>query len=161
WTAFPIYDLDEDKKLDVSEWAHVAAQGRDHYVRVVYEGRLADTGHRASLVKVTERRFEKGDKGPVAWLRQYFYIVIKEPERRYAASGSTRRGREMPLRTITMTTTVTPHIDFPYVKPRAITNSSFWVQVNGADFKFTGTMRGADGQVGDFSKAMIFVPDSE
>jgi hypothetical protein len=161
WTAFPIYDLDEDKKLDVSEWAHVAAQGRDHYVRVVYEGRLADTGHRASLVKVTERRFEKGDKGPVAWLRQYFYIVIKEPERRYAASGSTRRGREMPLRTITLTTTVTPHIDFPYVKPRAITNSSFWVQVNGADFKFTGTMRGADGQVGDFSKAMIFVPDSE
>ncbi len=161
WTAFPIYDLDKNKTLDVSEWAHVAAQGRDHYVRVVYEGRLADTGHRASLVKVTERRFEKGDNGPVAWLRQYFYIVVKEPERRYAANGSTRRGREMPLRTITLTTTVTPHIDYPYAAPRAITDRSFWVQVNGADFKFTGTMRGADGQVGDFSKAMIFVPDSE
>lgn len=161
WIAFPIYDLDESKKLDVSEWAHVAAQGRDHYVRIVYEGRLADTGHRASLVKVTERRFEKGDAGPVAWLRQYFYVVVKEPERRYAADGSTPRGREMPLRTITLTTKVTPHIDYPYEKPRVITDRSFWVQVNGADFRFTGTMRGADGQVGDFSKAMIFVPDSE
>lgn len=164
FTAFPLYELCEKKKLDLSQWAHIAAQGRDHYVRIVYEGRLADTGHRASLVKVTERRFEedKTSNGPVAYLRQYFYIVVKEPERRYAANGSTPRGREMPLRTITLTTTVTPHINDPYDWSRRITTKgSFWVQVGGADFMFTGTMRGADGQIGDFSKAMIFVPDSE
>jgi hypothetical protein len=162
WTALPIYELG-DTTLEVSEWAHVAAQGRDHYVRIVYEGRLADTGHRASLVKVTERRFEKEktDTGPVALLRQFYYIVVKEPERRYAANGSTRRGREMPLRTITLTTKVTPHIDFPYGAPSVITDRSFWVRVGGRDFQFTGTMRGADGRIGDFSKAMIFVPDSE
>ena len=103
YVRFPLYDIDETAWLDVSEWAHVAAQGRDHYVRLVYEGRLSDTGHKASLVKVTERRIEQHATGPVAYLRQYFYIVVKEPERQYAADGSVPRGRGMPLRSITLT----------------------------------------------------------
>ena len=114
--GFARYDVDEDARLDLSQWAHVAAQGRDHYVRLVYEGRLSDTGHRASLVKVTERRFETQPTGsPVAYLRQYMYIVVKEPERVYAPDGSTARGRSMPRCVrITLTTRVTPHIDYPY-----------------------------------------------
>ena len=41
----------------IEEWAHRATLGRDNYVRVVYAGHLYPTGHAASLVKVTERRF--------------------------------------------------------------------------------------------------------
>ncbi len=160
--GFARYDVDEDARLDLSQWAHVAAQGRDHYVRLVYEGRLSDTGHRASLVKVTERRFETQPTGsPVAYLRQYIYIVVKEPERVYAPDGSTARGRSMPLRRITLTTRVTPHIDYPYAPPSAITKKSFWVMVGGADFLFHGTTEDADGNVVDFAKPLIFVPNSE
>ncbi|MFL6100302.1 MAG: hypothetical protein ACJ71T_10145 [Actinomycetales bacterium] len=160
--GLPLYDVNEDARLDLSQWAHVAAQGRDHYVRLVYEGRLADTGHRASLVKVTERRFETSPSGdPTAYLRQYFYVVVKERERVYAPDGSTPRGRAMPLRHITLTTMVTPHIDYPYDPPCAITDRSFWVMVGGEDMLFHGTTVGADGQVRDFAKPMIFVPNSE
>lgn len=43
--------------LSVEEWRHRGTMGRDHYVRVVYKGYLFPFGHRASLVKVTERKF--------------------------------------------------------------------------------------------------------
>jgi hypothetical protein len=56
---------------------------------------------------------------------------------------------------------VTPHIDYPYDPPCAITDRSFWVMVGGEDFLFHGTTVGADGQVRDFAKPMIFVPNSE
>jgi hypothetical protein len=51
WERFP-------KPLNISQWRHRGTQGRDHYVRVVYEGFLFPFGHRASLVKITERKFE-------------------------------------------------------------------------------------------------------
>lgn len=43
--------------LSVEEWQHRGTMGRDHYVRVVYKGYLFPFGHRASLIKVTERKF--------------------------------------------------------------------------------------------------------
>jgi len=51
WKTFPY-------PLNISQWRHRGTQGRDHYVRVVYEGFLFPFGHRASLVKITERKFE-------------------------------------------------------------------------------------------------------
>ena len=48
-----------DKLLTIEAWRHLAALGKDHYVRVIYAGRLAAPGHAASLVKVTERKFER------------------------------------------------------------------------------------------------------
>jgi hypothetical protein len=157
-----LYDLDENGILDLSQWAHIAAQGRDHYVRLVYEGKLKDLGHRASLVKVTERRFEESPDGdPVAYLRQYMYIVIREPEKVYANEGLANAGRGMPLRRVRLTTLVTPHIEFPYASPSAITDRSFWVRVGGADFMFHGFAEDVAGNRVDFAKAMIFVPNSE
>jgi hypothetical protein len=62
------------EQLDLSEWVHVAAQGRDHYVRIVYDGRLLPFGQPASLVKVTERKFEEVDGGWVgAYLMQHVH----------------------------------------------------------------------------------------
>ena len=94
----PRFRIDRDHQLDLSQWAHVAAQGRDHYVRIVYEGHLKELGNRASLVKVTERRFEPApDTGaPVAYLRQYMYIVVREPEKDYRDAGLQNDGRGMP-----------------------------------------------------------------
>jgi hypothetical protein len=156
------FELDKDGALDLSQWAHVAAQGRDHYVRIVYEGRFKDIGHRASLVKVTERRFEPPAPGapPVAYLRQYMYIVVREPERVY--SGLADDGRGLPFRRLRLTTLVTPHINYPYPpSPAAITDRSFWVMVGGADFHFHGYGEDHDGRPVDFNRALIFVPNSE
>ncbi|MEP6964148.1 MAG: hypothetical protein ABI845_01565, partial [Polaromonas sp.] len=45
----------KQQQLDLSEWVHLAAQGRDHYVKIVYEGELWPFRHPAALIKVTER----------------------------------------------------------------------------------------------------------
>ena len=165
--ALNAYDLDPKGKLNLSQWAHMAAQGRDHYVRLVYEGRLKDLGHRASLVKVTERRFEESPSGvPVAYLRQYMYVVVKEPEKYYPNEGLADGGRGMPLRRVRLTTLVTPHIEYPYEnKPYdghpAVTDQSFWVMVNKQDFLFHGYAEDLAGNRIDFQKPLIFVPNSE
>src|SRR5205823_1485935 len=74
------------ERLDLSEWVHIAAQGRDHYVRIVYEGHLYPFGHRAALIKITERKFRDaplpdGGSTPVAQMIQREYIVVREPEK--------------------------------------------------------------------------------
>jgi len=57
--------------MQVITWQHLATMGRDHYVKVVYAGYLLPFGHRASLVKVTERKFYKTRDGQnVAYLFQ-------------------------------------------------------------------------------------------
>ena len=73
--------------LSVLEWRHLATMGRDHYVKVVYAGWLAPFGHRANLVKVTERKFIQislttaQSFAPVptvvAYNRQRMFIVVR------------------------------------------------------------------------------------
>jgi hypothetical protein len=162
------YDLDPNGQLDLSQWTHIAAQGRDHYVRLVYEGKLKELGHRASLVKVTERRLEESPSGvPVAYLRQYTYIVVKEPEKYYPNEGLADDARGMPLRRVRLTTLVTPYIDYPYEPAPpydgqpAVTDRSFWVMVSKQDFLFHGYAEDVAGNRVDFQKPLIFVPDSE
>jgi hypothetical protein len=111
----------------LAAYDHVVGLGRDQLVRVVRRGFLS-TGHRASILKVTERqveprqlRVEDRGQGPVpiyggdGVLRQWFTIVVTEPTVDYGrlAGGYTRSGREMPLRTLTCATLVTPRIDLP------------------------------------------------
>jgi hypothetical protein len=71
------------KPLSVSEWRHRGTMGRDHYVRVVYEGYLFPFGHRASVIKITERKFHPDLAGNPVYLRQRMYLVVREPEKVY------------------------------------------------------------------------------
>ena len=111
----------------LQQYEHVAGQGRDQFVRVVRRG-FVHCGHRASLVKITERRFEprqlgtgQGPTGPfgifgaTAYLRQYFQVVLQEPVLDYGplAPGYPSGGYEMPLRTLRFTTLTSPKIDLP------------------------------------------------
>ena len=111
----------------VQAYEHITGLGRDQYVKVVKRGCL-DTGHRASIVKITERRFEPvslgtepGPRGPVgvfgtrAVLRQYYRIIVTQPvlDYRPLAAGYPQGRREMPLRTIELRTLETPKIDLP------------------------------------------------
>ena len=157
----PQYDLGQ--QLDLSQWVHTASQGRDHYVRIVYEGRFKSLGHRGALIKVTERRFETLPKSsaPVAFLRQYMYIVVREPLKNYAQEGLPHNGRGMPLKQIRLTTLVTPKIDYPYAGAPAITDRSFWIQVGGQDFRFHAVGTDVAGNQVDFTIPLIFVPNSE
>jgi type VI protein secretion system component Hcp len=157
--AFPVEQ--EPERLDLSEWVHVAAQGRDHYVRIVYEGELKPFKNEAALIKVTERKFE--EQGPViaAYLRQRMFIVVRRPVKEFVKDD-----RGMLYKQVRLTTLVTPDIAYPDVI--AGTQRSFWVEVKtgpgGGDrarFVFHGVGTDVAGHETDFTIPMMFVSRSE
>jgi hypothetical protein len=150
--------------LNISEWVHRASQGRDHYVRIVYEGYLYPFGHRAALIKVTERKFKEINGTPFAYLEQRMFIVVRKPLKEYLVEDSEQEalpdeGRGMPLTQVRLTTLVTPDIDFPV--PLKFTKFSFWIRVGGADFQFHAVGRDHGNHNVDFTTALIFVPNSD
>jgi hypothetical protein len=157
----------EVAELDLVEWDHIAAQGRDHYVRIVYEGFLYPFGHRASLIKITERKVLAPNDGinpadsPVAYLRQRMYIAVREREKTYTGTSFQYAGREMPLAALMrVNVKVTPDID-PAGPGNQVGSESFWITINGAPYLFPMTGQDAAGQHVNFLAPTIFVSLSE
>ena len=163
-------ERDQDQ-LDLSEWIHVATQGRDHYVRIVYEGELIGTHHRAALIKVTERKFREAAGGIIgAYLYQRMFIVVRQPLKRY-------NDRANPFRSIRLTTLVTPDIAEPLIIKKTgrkkesemtpaeaahPTRRSFWVEVMTSAtardlFRFHAVGTDWDGNEVDFTIPLMFV----
>ena len=152
-------------ELDLVEWDHIATQGREHYVRIVYEGFLYPFGHRASLVKITERKVLAPDGGagynpassPVAYLRQRMYIIVREREKTYAAEPYQYAGREMPLASLVrVKVAVTPDIDPPDAGNQ-VGSESFWITINSAPYLFPLVGQDAAGHDVAFLAPLIFV----
>ena len=101
--------------VDLTQWNHRAAMARDYYVRVVYAGFLFPYGHAASLVKVTERKFEDDStgQGRLAVLRQRFFIIVRQRTRLYQHPNQAFQGRDLPFARIDCLTTTTPDIANP------------------------------------------------
>ncbi len=79
-------------------------------MKVVYQGVLLPFGHRASLVKVTERRVKADGR---ATLYQRLFVVVREPERRFLATGTKKFDNRMPLRWVRLLTQETPPLSAP------------------------------------------------
>ena len=86
--------LDADRRwktrpagVDLLAWIHRLSRGRDSYVRVEYARSLFPVGHAATLVKLSQRKFQWREKtnsrDRVAILRQRFFIVVREKIRAY------------------------------------------------------------------------------
>jgi len=154
----PTQPSPSSKSLDLSEWVHIATQGRDHYVRVVYEGELWPFRNRAALVKVTERKFKETPQGRViAGLVQRLFIVVREPEK-------ILNRLDNPLQKIRLTTLVTPDLAEPeYFLPKA--PGSFWVQLGSKSdkqkFQFHAIGTDQAGRQTDFILPMVFASISD
>lgn len=166
--------------VDLEQWRHLATLGRDHYVRVVYAGFMCPLGHAASLVKVTERKFQSvdNDRGKrIAVLRQRFFIVIRERVKRYLKSDHVHGGRNFPFDEVEILTRTTPDllqpgagdselqaIDADKVYKVGVTKRmAFWPMVPGPtaggpeDFRFDVCATGIDGRRTTFSVPLLFV----
>ncbi len=115
WHAFFDVPSPADNELNIIEWEHLATLGRDHYVKVVREGYLFPFGHRAALVKVTERKFDQSTKAAVN--RQRMYIVVLEKEVLYARNNPNNQFIPFAFQAVQINTTQTPNIDNPLEEP--------------------------------------------
>lgn len=169
---------------DLEQWRHLATLGRDHYVRVVYAGYLMPFGHAASLVKVTERKFESLEndrKQRIAVLRQRFFIIVRERLRAYDGSKHEFGCRNFPFTQIEVLTRVTPDLQAPAKIPepngdpsmpriygpisiagKALTitpRMAFWPRVGSSDFRFEVAATDRDGRRVGFSLPMLFISE--
>lgn len=163
--------------LSVEEWRHRGTMGRDHYVRVVYKGYLFPFGHRASLIKITERKFHKSAFGNIAYLRQRMYIVVRQPERTFRTSGlvqkpsgvvkddNSKTGEsidlKMPFHKIRILTLITPNLDPP--EHDDLNNKgqeAFWPMINGKPFLFQISADDLDNQKTEMAMPLVFIENS-
>ena len=104
-------------------WVQRVRTGRDEYVEFDQPGLLWPLGHLASLITITERRFESVDPTPTkpqgtrvgAYLRQRYFIKVTQPVRDYRASAASfpHAKRELPFTEVRFATLVTPDLDQP------------------------------------------------
>ena len=141
----------------IQEWVHRAALGRDSYVKVVYAGFLLPFLQPASLVKVTERKIDRG----VAYLFQRMYVVVRDPVRSYGATPEqhVEIDRAMPFSSVRILTPATPVLDGPKDLSTGALNvpgMMFTPRVGGADFRFR--MVGVDlvGRLIEFDGPLVF-----
>jgi hypothetical protein len=97
--------------FSIERWQQDIVLGRDVRCEVVYKGYLFPLGHRASMIKLTERVFLLTPKqGIKAMLRQRIFLEIGAPEKRFPALGQPHGGRLWCAQTVSLRTTRTPDI---------------------------------------------------
>ena len=144
--------------LTVEEWRHRATMGRDHFVRVVYAGRVFPTGHRSSVIKITERRFHEDKPGHTAYLRTLMFLVVREPLRRYRVSGTRRYDLATPYEAMRITNLVSPLLDPPGdTDIDGQQQICFWPHVGGQPYLFHVVATDTSGRPSDLAMPMIFV----
>ncbi|WP_299848343.1 hypothetical protein [uncultured Roseovarius sp.] len=163
--------------LSVEEWVHRASMARDHYAKVVYRGFLCPFGHRVSLVKVTERKFHKDrdniqpDLSQNAYLRQRYFIIIREPVRYFddsafhatqSVDGTINFARQFPFSKVEILTDQTPDLDKP--EDTEVENGRgqqfFWPYINENPFQFQCVATDLDGRRVAFDLPMIFMDNT-
>lgn len=137
-------DIDHNWRpsLRLERWNHRAVLGRDIYVEVAYKGFLFPIGHRASLLKVSERRFfpHPETKKPTAYLIQRLFIVVGKREKNFPALGQPFDGRPWPAHLVTMAAGRTPDLKDPeergnqQVNGRLLLNDATGAPLNGLVF---------------------------
>lgn len=130
----------------IEGYRHEAAMGRDTYVRVAYPGFFFPFGHRCTLVKLTERSVRHRD-APVAHLWQRWFLIVREPTRRYPGEQ-----RDNPFAEVTLSPLVTPDLD-----PPADDGQPFVPRRSGAPFPFTLTTVDRGGGTRSWAAPLVFV----
>jgi hypothetical protein len=143
--------------FNVENWRHIAAMGRDQYVRIVERGYLCPFGHRAVKISITERKFNRTPSGKMAaYLRKREFVVVREHEKIYPATGQQHpHGPMLPFQAVRINTLSTPALDQPIsILPG---EDAFWPRVGDQDFQFKMTGVDWEGNTAEFMVPLIFV----
>jgi hypothetical protein len=168
-----------DDHLNVIEWQHLATLGRDHYVKIVREGYLFPLGHRAALVKVTERKFDRTTRAAVNKMRMY--IVVLQKEVLYRRKDPAGKFIKFPFQAVRVETETTPDIDKPVniplgsnipqfripstqtpckQKPGRSSTYNFYIHVSGKGYPFDVTVIDMEGAEHKINMPLAFVENN-
>ncbi|TKG90463.1 hypothetical protein EYV94_23960 [Puteibacter caeruleilacunae] len=151
-------DLDAIDDLDLLLWEHRSTLGRDHYVKVVRAGYLFPFGHKAALVKITERKLDDGTRSALNRVRMFIVVLEKNVE--YGAFDPQNKFIPFNFSEVRLNTSYTPNIDPPGEIISFGGDYNFWVNVNGAAYSFDFTMTDKEGSKTKMLLPLIFVGKS-
>ena len=156
--------------LSLQEWTHRATMGRDQFVKVVYSGILHPFGHRASLIKITERRVPEG--GTHAILFQRLFIIVRQPERLFRVSSNASLNNRMPFSWVRILTESTPPLMDPgngllpsklngqMFVPHVASDSASPNAAGGTPFHFRMLASDVDNHLIEFNGPLVFIEES-
>lgn len=145
----------QDATVTVSSWDHRAQLGRDLYVRVAFPGYLFPFGHRATLVKVTERKIAAVGPGtPTARLYTRFFLVVDELSVAYPADRTL-----LPFTRVEVNPRVTPDLAWPS-GPEEPVPVFVPELVSGDPFVFTLRALDHEGRSLTLRTPLVFVPET-
>jgi len=163
WHAIFDVPTPQDNYLNIIEWEHIATLGRDHFVKIVEEGYLFPFGHRAAVVKITERKFHPQTKA--ALNRQRMFIVVLEKEVLYSKNDPKGDFIEFPFQAVRIETNKTPNIENP--ANSTLTNVpdeggdnttyNFYIKVAGKGFLFDIIATDKEGIEHPFRMPLVFM----
>jgi len=160
---------DPSKKQDLERFIYRFSQRRDYYVEVDHKGYLWPFGHRAILIKVTQRFFYSSQdsvtpSANVCYLRTRFFVVVKQKTRNFITPPGT--GLQLPFVRIDILTDSTPALYALSPTPAGVDpsdsacNAWFWPSLAPNQpflFKLLGYDSGNPANTVDFSAPLIFV----
>jgi hypothetical protein len=116
--------------LNIEGYQHRTTYGRDAFVQVSYKGFLFPLGHRAALIKISERPFSpaRGNTDlidPTAYLIKRNFICCQKPSKSFPALGQPFAGREFPTASVELITVTTPDIIDPNDDPNQLIKFGF------------------------------------
>ncbi len=159
--------------LEILKWQHRSTMGRDHFVKVVQAGFLFPFGHKASLVKITERKVDAKSKTAVN--RKRYFVVVMEKEKVYKPRDEKNKFIPFPFQSVEILTDSTPNLDHtnsiinlstepPKTKydnsQTQIPIYNFWMEVGNKPFLFDLLSTDKEGQSAGFKLPLIFVSES-
>ena len=156
-------DVNDTTGISLIEWRHRSTFARDQFVRVVERGYLMPFGHRAALVSITERKFVGAGGNRTAVLERRDFIQITQPVIEHvgpAAVGLPTEGRQLPFRSVRLTTRVTPEIKKEEIPGSGVPPGDCFFPVDAisdADVVFHATAIDRDGQPIDLRMPMAFI----
>lgn len=157
WHVFFDVPAPASNYLNIIEWQHFATLGRDHFVKIVKEGYLFPFGHRAALVKITERKFMKENRSAVN--RQHMYIVVLQKEVIYERTIPKGEFLKFPFQAVEIVNSNTPDIDNPQMTTvdTSISNYNFYIHSAGKPFDFDVVFTDKEGATHKKKIPLIFV----
>jgi hypothetical protein len=135
-------------------WSHRAAMGRDFHVEVATQGVLFPFGHRATYIRLSERRFEQGPPA-LAALRKREILLVTEPDRDYGIGAGGTHERAFPFQHVTIQPQQITELD----TPSWIDGWGFWPTRGGSDVQFTALARAGQETV-SLCLPLLFVGDA-
>ncbi len=125
YTQFDLTALGANVDLDgfwdvqgfpLAEWKHIATNGRDQFVRIVFRGYLYPLGHRAVVIEIAERILYPDIVHPQRWsnavMQSQVFIRVLQPVKTYPAPYQPFSS-DWPFTSVEMKTILTPSLGHP------------------------------------------------